>query len=247
MKTKGTLIFAPLIGMVLAGSQSSADPNHLPGGYSYKVPNSTSRDNTSVKLGNIRIGMAKAEVQSILGAPDSTSAQANAEYMVYYLELPTHVDSFFRDRPYVIRLVNGKVESFGRIAELFDLHNRPITTALPGQPGFPQPANNPGGPLPPPPVVVKTDSPTPTFGLAEELKMLEALKDQSVLSDEEFQKAKARLLSQPRSEEHTSELQSLRHLVCRLLLEKKNKNHKHKSTPLTHLLDRTTGQTAHVQ
>src|SRR5262245_63913082 len=26
---------------------------------------------------------------------------------------------------------------------------------------------------------------------------------------------------QPRSEEHTSELQSLRHLVCRLLLEKK--------------------------
>src|SRR5437899_10203451 len=28
---------------------------------------------------------------------------------------------------------------------------------------------------------------------------------------------------QPRSEEHTSELQSLRHLVCRLLLEKKNK------------------------
>src|SRR5436853_5837237 len=26
----------------------------------------------------------------------------------------------------------------------------------------------------------------------------------------------------PRSEEHTSELQSLRHLVCRLLLEKKN-------------------------
>src|SRR5947199_2026117 len=27
--------------------------------------------------------------------------------------------------------------------------------------------------------------------------------------------------SEPRSEEHTSELQSLRHLVCRLLLEKK--------------------------
>src|ERR1039458_10568272 len=28
-----------------------------------------------------------------------------------------------------------------------------------------------------------------------------------------------------RSEEHTSELQSLRHLVCRLLLEKKNNNY----------------------
>src|SRR5205814_7225099 len=30
-------------------------------------------------------------------------------------------------------------------------------------------------------------------------------------------------LSRERSEEHTSELQSLRHLVCRLLLEKKKK------------------------
>src|SRR5205814_9982098 len=31
--------------------------------------------------------------------------------------------------------------------------------------------------------------------------------------------------AQARSEEHTSELQSLRHLVCRLLLEKKKKKH----------------------
>src|SRR5438045_8383228 len=34
----------------------------------------------------------------------------------------------------------------------------------------------------------------------------------------------ARVQSPRRSEEHTSELQSLRHLVCRLLLEKKNNN-----------------------
>src|SRR5947199_7774678 len=33
-----------------------------------------------------------------------------------------------------------------------------------------------------------------------------------------------------RSEEHTSELQSLRHLVCRLLLEKKKKNNKNTVT-----------------
>src|SRR5437899_4181495 len=33
-------------------------------------------------------------------------------------------------------------------------------------------------------------------------------------------------LCSSRSEEHTSELQSLRHLVCRLLLEKKKKNKK---------------------
>src|ERR1039458_10660106 len=36
-----------------------------------------------------------------------------------------------------------------------------------------------------------------------------------------------------RSEEHTSELQSLRHLVCRLLLEKKHntKHHRHAAPP----------------
>src|SRR5205814_5356504 len=34
----------------------------------------------------------------------------------------------------------------------------------------------------------------------------------------------SRQCTKPRSEEHTSELQSLRHLVCRLLLEKKKTN-----------------------
>src|SRR5437899_6570833 len=42
-----------------------------------------------------------------------------------------------------------------------------------------------------------------------------------------------------RSEEHTSELQSLRHLVCRLLLEKKKKSHS--------LLDNLCDPAAHVE
>src|SRR5947208_16834645 len=37
--------------------------------------------------------------------------------------------------------------------------------------------------------------------------------------------ARARSRGRARSEEHTSELQSPDHLVCRLLLEKKKKNH----------------------
>src|SRR5262245_65179473 len=39
--------------------------------------------------------------------------------------------------------------------------------------------------------------------------------------------------SSRRSEEHTSELQSLRHLVCRLLLEKKKKNKENKKRAKT--------------
>src|SRR5690349_23390109 len=47
----------------------------------------------------------------------------------------------------------------------------------------------------------------------------------------------------PRSEEHTSELQSRRDLVCRLLLEKKKKLPRHRTDPprlsLEHRLDHT--------
>src|SRR5687767_15618305 len=44
---------------------------------------------------------------------------------------------------------------------------------------------------------------------------------------------KGRSATAPRSEEHTSELQSLAYLVCRLLLEKKNKNI-HRSACIAH-------------
>src|SRR5258708_29653689 len=45
----------------------------------------------------------------------------------------------------------------------------------------------------------------------------------------------ARALALDRSEEHTSELQSPDHLVCRLLLEKKKKNSKYIDTTLSKL------------
>src|SRR5262245_63566303 len=48
----------------------------------------------------------------------------------------------------------------------------------------------------------------------------------SLLHSTAFGPAPLTSIMAARSEEHTSELQSLRHLVCRLLLEKKNKNNK---------------------
>src|SRR5438552_14245242 len=47
-----------------------------------------------------------------------------------------------------------------------------------------------------------------------------------------------------RSEEHTSELQSPDHLVCRLLLEKKKKKKQHSSSNLKHI-STDTHQTSH--
>src|SRR2546425_3467382 len=40
----------------------------------------------------------------------------------------------------------------------------------------------------------------------------------------QWKEAEARVVARRRSEEHTSELQSLAYLVCRLLLEKKNEH-----------------------
>jgi hypothetical protein len=145
--------------------------------------------NTAAQLNNIRIGMTKDQVLAILGTPDSTSAQADVEYLTYYLEGDAN---YGRDRPYMVRVVDGKVESFGRFAQLSDLYYRPVTSARPGDANFPsQPypaALAPMGSVP-------TSAAAPGSDLASQLEKLKALKDQGVLTDDEFQKAKAKLLS----------------------------------------------------
>src|SRR5262245_62753617 len=55
-------------------------------------------------------------------------------------------------------------------------------------------------------------------------------RDERPLRGTDVEHVQGRQVPLIRSEEHTSELQSLRHLVCRLLLEKKKKNRK--TTPL---------------
>jgi hypothetical protein len=165
MKTKISIFASALFAILLAGCQSSE------------------------ALNNVRIGMTKTEVTSLLGTPDSTSAQANVEYLTYYLAADSGNG---RDQAYMVRLVNGKVESFGRFAQLFDLYNRPVTNATPGQPDFPQ--------LGITSAVVSPNGGTtgsPGSNLAEELAKLKQLKDQGVLTDDEFAKAKAKLLASP--------------------------------------------------
>jgi len=134
---------------------------------------------TADKLNNIKIGMTKDQVIALLGTPDSTSAQANIEYMTYYLVSDA---GYGRDMPYSVRLVDNKVESFGRFAQLSDIYFRPVGGGTPQYNlGFPF---TPGSPL-----AGETD-------LATQLQKLKTLKDQGVLTDEEFQKAKQKLLSE---------------------------------------------------
>jgi len=149
---------------------------------------------TSAALNKIHIGMTKMEVQSLLGTPDSTSAQANVEYMTYYLSSDA---GYGRDQPYMVRLVNGSVESFGRFAQLFDLYNRPVTNATPGQPDFPQLGLSSAAASLAGATVPGNSGPAAKPDLVAELAKLKELKDQGALTEDEFQKAKAKLLAPP--------------------------------------------------
>lgn len=134
---------------------------------------------TADKLNSIKIGMTKDQVIALLGTPDSTSAQANVEYMTYYLASDV---SYGRDLPYSIRLVDGKVESFGRFAQLTDIYLRPVGGGTPQyNVGFPVTVGTP---------------PAGESDLVGQLQKLKALKDQGALTEEEFQKAKQKLLSE---------------------------------------------------
>ena len=136
---------------------------------------------TADKLNDLRIGMSKDQVIAMLGKPDSTSAQANIEYLTYYFSN----EGSYRDQPYMVRLVDAKVESFGRFMQLFDIYNRPV-----GGNGMGQMITPMGG-TSIPVSVVRPNAPD----LATTLTRLKTLKDQGVLTDEEFQTAKARLLA----------------------------------------------------
>src|SRR2546425_8459365 len=61
----------------------------------------------------------------------------------------------------------------------------------------------------------------------------ETLVAEKIASDERLPQGTPRRGLGARSEEHTSELQSLAYLVCRLLLEKKKKKIQHTSTNMS--------------
>jgi hypothetical protein len=123
------------------------------------------------KLSDVRIGMTKPEIVGLLGEPHATTAQANTEYLTYYLSQ----DPSVRDQLYMVRIVDHKVESFGRFLPLLEVYNRPINGGSPLALGALMP------------FTVNTD-------IVTQLQQLKALKDQGVLTDEEFQRAKQRLL-----------------------------------------------------
>lgn len=72
---------------------------------------------TAYKMNSISLGMTKAEVVKVMGSPTSTSAKDGVEYLNYKLyDTFADADSGIGTN-YYVRLVGGKVESYGRLED----------------------------------------------------------------------------------------------------------------------------------
>ena len=79
---------------------------------------------TATKIGGVQIGMTKQQVIEIMGKPVSVSAKDETEYLNYAL-YETSDDAFYGlTYPYYVRLVGGKVDSYGRSGD-FDSTQTP--------------------------------------------------------------------------------------------------------------------------
>lgn len=128
---------------------------------------------TANKISGVQLGMAKNEVFRVMGNPISVSAQAGSEYLNYALsETP---DDAFRGwtKRYYVRLVDGKVESYGRTGD-FDSTKTPTVRLESDH-------------------TVRQDTRAGS-DLYTELKKLKDLKDSEVITEAEFQAQKKKLL-----------------------------------------------------
>ena len=130
---------------------------------------------TAGKISGVRLGMTKQEVIAVMGPPVSISAQGQTEYLNYTL-YETDNEAFYDiTKPYYVRLIDGRVDSFGRTGD-FDSTKTP-TVRLESDKSIKQD--------------VKVKQPGDLY---TELKKLKELKDTGIITEEEFQTQKKKLL-----------------------------------------------------
>lgn len=72
---------------------------------------------SAYRINRISLGMPKEEVIKELGQPVSVSAKAGTEYLNYRFAETSDDDFLGNYTPYFVRIVNGKVESYGRLGD----------------------------------------------------------------------------------------------------------------------------------
>ncbi len=130
---------------------------------------------TANKISGVQLGMTKDEVVKVMGKPTSVSAQGKSEYLNFALSETDNQAFYGITVPYYVRLVDGKVESYGRTGD-FDSTKTPTVRLESDQ-------------------TVKQNIEVKGSGdLYTELKKLKELKDSGVITDAEFESQKKKLL-----------------------------------------------------
>lgn len=130
---------------------------------------------TSGKISALKLGMTKDNVLAVMGDPVSISAQGNAEYLNYALSENSD-DAFMGiTRPYYVRLVNGRVESFGRTGD-FDSTKKPTVRIESDQ------------------TIKKDVQVEDSSDFYTEFKKLQELKESGAITEDEYQALKKKLL-----------------------------------------------------
>lgn len=65
---------------------------------------------------DLRLGMTREEAIAVMGQPVGVGAEAGGEFLYYKLDEESFAKSGGYLAPYFVRLVDGRVESFGRMA-----------------------------------------------------------------------------------------------------------------------------------
>jgi hypothetical protein len=127
---------------------------------------------SAYKISSVQLGMTKDEVITVMGKPTSISAQGGSEYLNFNLS-ETDDDAYHgKTTPYYVRLINGKAESYGRSG---DFDSKKTTVRLESDQAIRQDSRG-------------------SHDLYTELKKLKELKDSDVITEDEFQVQKKKLL-----------------------------------------------------
>lgn len=126
---------------------------------------------TAHRISNVQIGMTKEDVIRVMGRPASTSAKDKIEYLNYSLS-ETNDQAFDGvTKPYYIRIVNGRVDSFGRLGDFDSTQKQTVR--------------------------IETQSDVKKSGKADlysELMKLKQLREEGLITQKEFEKEKKELL-----------------------------------------------------
>ena len=132
---------------------------------------------TAHKMNSIQIGMTKPEIIAAIGSPVSVSAKGDREYLNYSLSETGNQAYYGISVPYYVRLVNGQVDSYGRLGD-FDSTQTPTIKIEKEE-------------------IIKTQSEASTAdtkNLYSELVQLKQLKEEGIINNEEFEAEKKQLL-----------------------------------------------------